>query len=246
MNKQKLKNFICDIIDEYSSSNANSHWSLDRDIMTLLAKYKSNEQDKTQETSLGKIYKEYNDFKCVTNTDIYKLRDAVNKLIENNNLLKEYTDALNFISWFDWNNINSYTLRDECEKTLIKDIDKKVTDSFNNINKVYCSHTNTGLITSHGELNIDPSLYNNFYTPIVTTSLNTNSLQDNFNTTTIKVDENTTVSINKNKKPSVDEKEYVKALVAAPYLYSIEDVCNVAYFLKEKIKIDKMTTKYRG
>ena len=121
-----------------------------------------------------------------------------------------------------------------------------MTDSFNNINKVYCSHTNTGLITSRGELNIDPSLYNNFYTPIVTASLNTNSLQDNFNTTTIKVDENTTVSINKNKKPNVDEKEYVKALVAAPYLYSIEDVCNVAYFLKEKIKIDKMTTKYRG
>ena len=43
MNKQKLKNFICNIIDEYSSSNANSHWSLDRDIMTLLAKYKSDD-----------------------------------------------------------------------------------------------------------------------------------------------------------------------------------------------------------
>lgn len=248
MNKQKLKNFICDIIDEYSSSNANSRWSLDGDIMALLAKYKSDDQDKIQETSLGKMYKEYNDFKCVTNTDIYKLRDAVNKLIENNNLLKEYTDALNFISWFDWNNINSYTLRDECEKTLIKDIDKKVTDSFNNINKVCHSYTNATITTHYGcgELNVGSSLYNKFYTPIVTASLNTNSLQDNFNTTTIKVDENTTISINKNKKPSVDEKEYVKALVAAPYLYSIEDVCNVAYFLKEKIKIDKVTTKYRG
>lgn len=246
MNKQKLKNFICDIIDEYSNSNTNSRWSLDRDIMTLLAKYKSDEQDETQETSLGKMYKEYNDFKCVTNTDIYKLRDAVNKLIENNNLLKEYTDALNFISWFDWNNINSYTLRDECEKTLIKDIDKKVTNSFNTIDKVCRSYVHAVSVTQCGELNIDSSLYNKFYTPIVTASLKTESLQDNFDTTVIKVDENTTISINKNKKPSIDEKEYVKALVAAPYLYSIVDVCNVAYFLKEKIEVDKMTTKYRG
>lgn len=166
-------------------------------------------------------------------TSLLRLVNQINYLNDSQKTLTEWVEALNFLSWFNWDKIYSNKLIKEAKNKLWHELDYPQATShipdkldFDNITiKPKKDTEKYGQYTINSNFGVGKCEY---------------SISPNI--TELKIDGRTVYL--EDPRPKYEYRDYVKAVVATPHNFPKEVVYSVYKYLKDIINKDKLTKEY--